>query len=174
MNRKLIFIPLMILTISFSAGIFTEIAIPSDSVQISTNLPSVYASIFAYIKSDGFTVISSLIFSVSVFLMPLVPLLILGKTFSLGFSAAYILSSSAEQAFGIVISALVPRAVFKIPAYLAIVLTAAETASFIRSNYQNPPALAHGIKRHLLRFILCFFILAASSILEACLLQGVL
>ena len=104
--------------------------------------------------------------------MPLVPLLILGKTFSLGFSAAYILSSSAEQAFGIVISALVPRAVFKIPAYLAIVLTAAETASFIRSNYQNPPALAHGIKRHL--FILCFFILAASSILEACLLQGVL
>ena len=106
--------------------------------------------------------------------MPLVPLLILGKTFSLGFSAAYILSSSAEQAFGIVISALVPRAVFKIPAYLAIVLTAAETASFIRSNYQNPPALAHGIKRHLLRFILCFFILAASSILEACLLQGVL
>ena len=174
MNRKLIPAALIILTICFSAGIFTEIAVPSDSVEISTALPSVYASIFACIKSDALTVISSLIFSVSVFLMPLVPLLILGKTFSLGFSAAYILSSSAENAFGIVIAALVPRAVFKIPAYLAIVLTAAETAFFIKNNYQNPSALKHGIKRHLLRFISCFFILAVSSVLEACLLQGVL
>lgn len=174
MSKKIIPAALIILTISFSAGIFTEIAIPSDNVRISTDLPSVYASIFEYIKSDGLTVISSLIFSVSVFLMPLVPLLILGKTFSLGFSAAYILSSSAEKAFGIVITALVPRALFKIPAYLAIALTAAETAAFIRNNYQNPSALAHGIKRHLLRFISCFLILAASSVVEACLLQGVL
>ncbi len=174
MNRKLIPAALMILTISFSAGIFTEIAMPSDSVRISTDLPSVYASIFEYIKSDGLTVISSLIFSVSVFLVPLVPLLILSKTFSLGFSAAYILSSSAEKAFGIVIAALVPRALFKIPAYLAIALTAAETATFVRNNYQNPAALARGIKRHLLRFISCFFILAVSSVLEVCLLQGVL
>lgn len=174
MNRKLIPAALMVLTISFTAGIFTEIAVPSDSIHLSTELPSVYASIFAYIKNDALTVIASLIFSVSVFLMPLVPLLILGKTFSLGFSAAYILSSSAEQAFGIVISALVPRAVFKIPAYLAIVLSAAEAASFIRNNYRNPSVLKHGIMHHLLHFILCFLILAASSILEACLLQGVL
>lgn len=174
MDKKLILIPLIILIASFSAGIFTEIAVPIESFRLPVQLPSVGASILEYIKSGVITTVAALIFSVSVFLLPLVPLMVIGKTFSLGFSAAYILSSSSEKAFGIVMAALVPRGIFKIPAYMALAMVSLEAAAFVKKNYQNPAALKHGGPAHLLRFLFCFLALAGSSVLEALLLQGVL
>lgn len=174
MNKKIILIPLVILIISFSAGIFTEIAIPSESAAFAAELPSLRDTVFDYIKSDFLTVAAALIFAASVLLLPLVPLIVVGKVFSLGFSSAYILSSSAENALGIVMAALVPRGIFKIPAYMALVLVSAEAAVFIKNNYQNTQALKRGLPQHLIRFFLCFCVLACSSILEAFLLQAAL
>ena len=174
MQKKLIFIPLLILLISFSAGIFTEIAVPAGDLFLSSKLPPVGASILDYAKNDLITVAASLFFSCSVFLLPLVPLMIIGKAFSLGFSAAYILSSSTEKAFGIVLCALLPRGIFKIPAYVALAVISADAARFVKQNYHHPAALKHGALLHLRRFLLCFLWLCASSVLEACFLQGVL
>ncbi len=174
MNKKLILIPMIILIISFSAGIFTEIAVPAENLQLPTSLPSLGASLLEYIKSDIITVAAALIFSISVFLMPLSALIAVGKTFSLGFSAAYILSSSSEKALGILIAALVPRGIFKIPAYIALVVISLDTAAFVKKNYQNPAALKRGGMSLLLRFLFCFLLLAGSSLLEAFLLRRVL
>ena len=174
MQKKLVFIPLLILLISFSAGIFTEIAVPAGDLFLSSKLPSVGVSILDYIKNDLVTVAASMLFSCSVFLLPLVPLMVIGKAFSLGFSAAYLLSSSAEKAFGIVLCALLPRGIFKLPAYVALVIISAEAARFVKQNHHNPTALKHGTLLHLRRFLLCFLWLCASSVLEAFLLQGVL
>ena len=174
MNRKISFIFLMLLVIGFSAGIFTEITITPDGAAVSSQLPATVSGILDYIKNDMFTVMAAMIFSASVLLLPLVPLMVIGKVFSLGFSSAYILSSSSEKALGIIMAALLPRAIFKIPAYITLMLISIEAAVFIRNHYQNPPALLHGAPQHLLRFLFCFLALAASSILEFFLLKGVL
>ena len=96
MQKKMLIIPLMILVISFSAGIFTQIVIPIEGTSLTQNLPSVGTGIWDYLKNDIITVTAALLFSCSVFLLPLVPCIVVGKTFSLGFSAAYLLSSSAK------------------------------------------------------------------------------
>ena len=71
-------------------------------------------------------------------------------------------------------AALLPRGIFKLPAYIALTLVSIDAAIFVKRHYQNPSALLHGMARHLVRFLLCFAALAASSVLEAFLLQGVL
>lgn len=106
--------------------------------------------------------------------MPVVALMAIGKTFSLGFSAAYILSSSGDQAFGILLAALLPRGIFKIPAYIALVIISYGTAKFVKRNYRNQAALQKGALPYLSNFLLCFLLMAISSILEVLLLQGVL
>lgn len=174
MHQKIFYLPLILLLASFVAGIFTQILVPAQAQSLPIQSPSVMESILAYLKSDILTVTAALVFSVSVFLLPLVPLMIIGKTFSLGFSAAYMLSSSAEKGLGIVMAALVPRGMFKLPAYIALAFISLKTASFIRRNYQNPSVLHAGGPSYLLRFFYCFLALAASSVLEALLLQGVL
>lgn len=174
MNKKFLFISSIILIICFSAGIFTAILTPSEKLNISDALPSLAVSIINYIKSDILTVLAALIFSGSVFFLPLVPLMIFAKTFSLGFSAAYILSSAGEGALGILLAALLPRAFFKIPAYIVLVILSLETASFVKHNHQSPAALKHGARSFLAGYLFCFLILAISSLLEAFLLQGVL
>lgn len=173
MNKKFVFLASLFLIVSFSAGVFTEIVVPSDKMTISTELPGVMASLLDYIKSDAITILAAMIFSGLFFLMPLVILMVIGKTFSLGFSAAYILSSFEAKGVSVVLAALLPRALFKVPAYIALIIVSFETARFVRKNYQNPQALK-GIKRHLINYLLCFLALIVSSILETFLLQAVL
>ncbi len=174
MNEKISFIFLTLLLISFSAGIFTEITITPADASIPSQLPAMVSGILDYIKNDIVTVCAAMIFSASVLLLPLVPLMVVGKTFSLGFSTAYILSSSSDKAFGIIMTALLPRGFFKLPAYIVLILISLDAACFIKNHYQNLPVLIHGAPQHLFRFSLCFLALVASSILEFFLLKGVL
>lgn len=174
MNKNFILSASVIIIISFSAGVFTEIISPSEELILSAQLPSVAASIWDYIKSDLLIITASVIFSACVFSMPVVPLMAVGKTFSLGFSAAYILSSSGENALGILFAALLPRGIFKIPAYIALVIVSYQTARFVKKNYRNQTALLKGAPACLRNFLLCFSVMAVSSILEVLLLQGVL
>lgn len=174
MNKKILLLSSIMLMICFSAGIFTEITIPSEKISIAAALPSLAAGIFNSIKSDVFTVLAAMLFSGSVVFMPLVPFMIFGKAFSLGFSAAYILSSSEQNALGILLCALLPRGLFKIPAYVALIMLSADTAIFVRGHYQSSAALKRGLKPLLLKYLFCFLPLAISSILEAFLLLGVL
>lgn len=174
MNKKFLLLAALIVIISFSAGVFTEILVPAGRVQLSTDLPAASAAVMDYLKSDALTVLAALIFSATVVLMPAVALLALGKTFSLGFSAAYILSCGADKAFGILLAALLPRGLFKIPAYMALICLSFQTARLIRANYLQPAHLRAALIPCLRGYLLCFLTLAASSILEAFLLQGVL
>ena len=173
MNKKFVFLASLFLIISFSAGVFTEIAVPSGKTMISTELPGIASSLADYIKSDIITILAAMIFSGLVFLMPLVVLMVIGKTFSLGFTAAYLLSAFEEKGFSLVAAALLPRGLFKLPAYIALILVSYETACFVRKNYQNPAALK-GVRPHLFNFLFCLIALIGSSILEAFLLQAVL
>lgn len=173
MNKNFVLFVSLFLIVSFSAGVFTEIVVPSEKMTISTDLPGLMASLIDYIKSDIITILAAMIFSALFFLMPLVVLMVIGKTFSLGFSAAYILSSFEEKGFSVVLAALLPRGLFKVPAYIALIIVSFETAKFVRKNYQNPQALK-SIKPHLINYLLCFLALMASSILETFLLQAVL
>ncbi len=174
MNKKFIFAASVILVVSFSAGIFTEIIAPSDHLTLAAELPSLTAGIRDYLRHDSLTVAAALIFSLCVFTMPAVALMAAGKTFSLGFSAAYLLSSCGDRGFAILFAALLPRGIFKIPAYIVLVILSYETAGFIRKNYRNRAALKKDVLRYLLKFLFCFLVMAASSILEVLLLQGVL
>ena len=173
MDKKFVFLASLFLIVSFSAGVFTEIAVPSEKMMISTELPGLAASLADYIKSDIITILAAMIFSALFFLMPLVILMVIGKTFSLGFTAAYILSSLEEKGFSLVIAALLPRGLFKLPAYIALIIVSYETAKFVRKNYHTPAALK-GIKPHLFHFLFCLAALIVSSILETFLLQIVL
>lgn len=173
MNKKILFVFAIILVVSFSAGVFTQIISPSGTLKISAQLPGLADSIFDYIKSDIATIAAAVLFSASVFLMPAVVAMVIGKTFSMGFSAAYILSSFEEKGMQVIISALFPRALFKIPAYIALIFISYQTAKFIKANYRNPRALKNGTT-YLIQYFLCFLTLTVSSILEAVLLQGVL
>ena len=109
MDKKFVFLASLFLIVSFSAGVFTKIAVPSEKMMISTELPGLAASLADYIKSDIITILAAMIFSALFFLMPLVILMVIGKTFSLGFTAAYILSSLEEKGFSLVIAALLPH-----------------------------------------------------------------
>lgn len=174
MQKKMFVIPLMILIISFSAGIFTQIVIPIEGTSLTQNLPSVGTGIWDYLKNDVITVTAALLFSCSVFLLPLVPCIVVGKTFSLGFSAAYLLSSSTQNAFALTSCVLLPRGLFKLPVYVALAVISIETAAFVKKNYQNPSALKHGMPKFLLQFLCCLACLICSSVLEAVLFLGVL
>ncbi len=174
MNKKSVILIALIIIISFSAGVFTEILVPPGRFQLSTQLPDAGTAVIDYLKSDALMVLAALIFSCTVVLMPAVALLTLGKTFSLGFSAAYILSSGTDKAFGILLAALLPRGLFKIPAYMALIFFSFQAARLIRENYQQPAKLRHCLPACLRGYLLCFLALAVSSLLEAILLQGVL
>lgn len=174
MNRKFFFACSLLFLVCFSAGIFTEIVLPADRYSFSMELSSPAAGITEYLKDDMLTAAASVICAFSVILMPAVVLLTAGKVFSLGFSAAYMLSAAQESGTSILFAALLPRAVFKLPAYLALIVISFQTASFIRKNHQNLSALKGGLSSHLLHFLLCFIVLALSSILEVILLQAVL
>lgn len=174
MNKKLIFFSIILLIVCFSAGIFTEIVTPLEKLSISAILPSPAIGIINYIKNDFFTVIAVMIFSGSVFFLPLVPLTLLGKTFSLGFSASYILSSAGENGLGILLTALLPRGMFKIPTYLALFILSLNTTALIKNNFRKPAVLKKGCVSMLINYLLCFLALALSSLLEVIFLQGVL
>lgn len=175
MNKKIMLISSVVLLISFSAGIFTEITVPAESLNLSAVLPDIGVGILSNIKSDFLTVLAVFLFSASVFFLPLVPLMIIGKTFSLGFSAAFILTTSKPPAsLSFLFFALLPRGMFKIPAYIALGIIGFDTAVFIKTNFRSPSALKRGLPALLKKFLLCFLLLAISSILEILLLQAVL
>lgn len=75
MNKNHVLIISLIVIISFSAGVFTEILVPSGRFQLSTDLPAAGTAILDYLRSDALTMLASLIFSCTVVLMPAVALL---------------------------------------------------------------------------------------------------
>lgn len=174
MSKKFIFFASILLIAGFSSGIFTEIVVSSQDLQLPSHLPGTVSVILDYLRDDFLTVLAALFCALSVFLTPLIPLLFLGKTFSLGYSAAYLLSANAENTRGILLAVLALRGICKIPVYLALVILAFETAGFVKNNYHSLPALKRGLSRRLIRFLLCFGLLSISSVPEAILLQIVL
>lgn len=175
MNKKFLIFASVVLLVSFSAGIFTEITTPAENLNLAAAFPHPAAGIIANIKNDFFTVLAALLFSASVFLSPLIPLMMIGKTFSLGFSAAFILTATKPSAaLAFLFAALLPRGLFKIPAYIALGAAGFDTAVFVRRNFRSKTAMKREVTGILKKFILCFLVLAISSILEILLLQGVL
>lgn len=174
MNRKKIYLMAGLLLAVFTAGIFTEILMPDQNLKFPEALPSAGVAALDYIKDDMVVTFAFILFSFSRLLFPLACLMTLGKTFSLGFSAAYLLSSAAEAGPAMVFTALLPRGMFKLPAYLMLLSLSFETACLIKTHRQSHPALLYALKPVLSRFCLCFLLMAFSSIIEVILLQIVL
>ena len=81
-----------------------------------------------------------------------------GQVFTLGFSAAYLLSAH-PQGFPILCAVLLPRCLIKLPAYIALALLSLETAKTRRRQKRQSLPWQY--------FAICTGILMLSSLLEA-------
>lgn len=172
MNKSVLFSISILLMISFSTGIFVEIVTP-DHAAISTELPSFWESLWQNFKNDFFTVCVAAFFSFTVYLTPCVAILILCKTFSLGFSSAFLLSSP-EHGLDILLALLLPRAMLKVPAYILLFVISIDTARQIKTNRQKYAQRKSLLFYILKRKALCFLALLISSLTEVVLMQVML
>lgn len=163
MNKKFLLYLMLLLMISFSTGIFVEIATP-DTISLSTEPPGFWVSLWGNLKSDLFLLILVVFFTLTVYLMPCIIFLILCKTFSLGFSSAYLLSIE-NAGLGMVLSVIFPRALIKIPVYIALILLSWKTARESDHPRRN-------IRNTIKNYAFCLLALAVSSLIEVVLLQA--
>lgn len=157
MNKQIIFILSFFLMVSFSAGVFVQL-LTSDQVSLSAEDINFWQGLWSGCKSDTLTTLLSLFFSMSVYTVPFVVILIVGQVFTLGFSAAYLLAVH-PQGLPIVIAVLLPRCLIKLPAYIALVLLSLASAkSHRKQSRQNLPWQL---------YVICAGVLMLSSLLEA-------
>lgn len=154
MNKKIIFFLLMV---SFSAGVFVEV-ITSDQLSFSTESVSFWHTFRAGCKSDLTVTIIALLFSLAAYTVPFTLLLILVQVFSLGFSAAYLMSAH-PQGLPILLAVLLPRCLLKLPVYIAFIMLAFDS---IKLRYKQKRQ-----RKTLLPYTVCLAILFFSSLLEA-------
>ena len=126
MNKKIICILSFLLMVSFSAGVFVQL-LANDPVSLSANDISFWHGLWSGCKSDLAITATAFILSLAVYTTPFVYLLILAQVFTLGFSAAYLLSVH-PQGLPVIFAVLLPRCMIKLPVYIALVLLSFETA----------------------------------------------
>ena len=172
MNKKFLCYIFIFLCLSFCTGIFVEI-LSTENLSIKPETPSFFSSLFSYFKSDIFTVALCCFFACTVILLPCVGLVIVEKTFALGFSAAYLISS-LDQGLPLLCLALLPRGILKMPIYILLLLLSFKTAKDIKrskSRKSNKRQLYAIIGK---RYGFCTICFMVSSLIEVCLLQAVL
>ena len=157
MNKKIIFILSFILMVSFSAGVFVQL-VTTEQVSLSAGDVSFVQGFWSGCKSDILMAACALVLSMTIYTMPFVMFLVTGQVFSLGFSAAWLLSAH-PQGLPIICAILLPRCLLKLPAYLALVLLSIKSAKLRRRQ-----------KRQRLcwqPYLICLITLMLSSLLEA-------
>ena len=158
MNKKLIVVSAAILIAIFSAGIFTRIALPSDSVLNAVSgytCGGFFHDLVSYLKSDILTVLAFFIFAQSTLLLPVNFLIIAYKSYVLGFTAAHLMT---VQGLLVCSAMLLPRSLVKIPVYAYLILVGFDT----------------GKTQKYRRYLVCLGVLATSSLVEVILMQFVL
>lgn len=172
MNYKILLFTSLILMISFSTGIFVEIA-SGNNVSISPELPSFWISFWGAVKSDLFMVLLSIFFTYTVYFLPCIGVFILCKTFSLGFSAAY-LCMLPEQGHDILFAVLLPRTILKLPAYVALFMVSYKAAKQIKTARSRQYSYKNNLLEMIKAYLFCLILLAGSSLIEVLLVQAVL
>ena len=127
MNKKIIFVLTFFIMISFSTGVFVQFLVP-DQVSLSAENISFWQGLWSGCKSDLVIVVIAFVLSMTVYTVPFVVLLITGQVFTLGFSAAYLLSVH-PQGLPIIFAVLLPRFLIKLPAYMGLTLWSFEAAA---------------------------------------------
>lgn len=162
MDKKILILCSLLLMVSFCTGIFMEIIVP-DHISLSPDPPGFWISLWGTLKSDIFLVMLAVFFTLTIYLTPCMFILVVGKTFALGFSSAYLLSANTPGLW-ILLSILFTRALLKLPAYMALTIHSWQTAKQLK-------AARRYSKKTVKPYLLCFLVLAVSSIIEVLLLQ---
>jgi hypothetical protein len=157
MNKKIIFILSFILMVSFSAGVFVQL-VTTEQVSLSADDVSFIQGLWSGCKSDILMTACAMVLSVTVYTVPFLMLLVTGQVFTLGFSAAWLLSAH-PQGLPIVCTVLLPRCLIKLPAYLALILLSLQSAKSRRKQKRQ--------KLFLQPYLICLAALMLSSLLEA-------
>lgn len=157
MNKKIVCFLFFLLMVSFSSGVFVEL-ITNNQLSLSTESVSFWHTFRAGCKSDLTVTIIVLLFSMAAYTVPFTLLLILVQVFSLGFSAAYLMSAH-PQGLPILLAVLLPRCLLKLPVYVAFIMLAFDS---IKLRYKQKRQ-----KRHLQPYAICLVVLVFSSLLEA-------
>ncbi len=173
MLKKQNYVICIFIIFCISAGVFKEIAISCNHIVLNETLPPLISSLSDYIKNDFLTVFIVMLFTASVFLSPVAFFVLSTKIFSLGFTAAYLLSHMESTGKEILLSVLLPRAFFKIPAYVFLLYLGTKTAFLSKEIVKNHSRLKSA-RPYLYGYIILFIILSISSLLEVFLLHIVL
>lgn len=172
MNKKFLCYIFIFLCLSFCTGVFVEV-LSTETLSLKPETPSFFSSLFNYFKSDIFTAALCCFFSCTVILMPCVGLIIVEKTFSLGFSAAYLISS-VDQGLPLLCLALLPRGIFKMPIYILLLLISFKTAKEIKRSKGRKSSKKQLYATIGKRYGFCAICFMVSSLIEVCLLQAIL
>ena len=157
MNKKIIFFLFFLLMVSFSAGVFVEV-ITSDQLSLSTESVSFWNTFQAGCKNDLTVTIIVLLFSLAAYTVPFTLLLILVQVFSLGFSAAYLMSVH-PQGLPILLAVLLPRCLLKLPVYVTYIVLSFNSIKLRFKQSRQRKALRP--------YAICLAVLIFSSLLEA-------
>lgn len=157
MNKKIIFVLSFLLMVSFSAGVFVQF-LTVDQVSLSSEDISFWGGLWSGCKSDVLLTGLVLLFSMTVYTLPLAMVLITAQVFSLGFTAAYLLAAH-PQGFPIVCAVLLPRCLIRLPLYIALVILSFQTALSRRKQKRQPILWQY--------YIICLSGFLCSSLLEA-------
>ncbi len=161
MNKKLLCALGLLMMISLTTGIFTEI-LSTDEAALSTETALLLPGFLNSIKKDAATVLACILLSVTIYLVPFVVALVMGKLFSIGYAAAWLLSA-AEKGHTILLAVLLPRCLLRLPVYMALIYFSFQTAGSIKESRRiSLPVKGYSI---------CFGALAVFSLFEAFLLQ---
>jgi len=137
MNKKNIFFLSFLLMVSFSAGVFIQF-LASDPVSLSAEDVSFWQGLWSGCKSDLALIAFSLVLSTTFYAFPVILLLVNGQVFTLGFTAAYLLSTH-PQGFPVICAVLLPRCLIKLPACMALLLLSLENIKSRRKQKQQWP-----------------------------------
>ncbi len=162
MNKKILFSFSLLLMVSFCTGIFVEIIAP-DNITLSPDSLGFWVSLWGNLKSDLFLVILAVFFTLTIYLMPCILVLVAGKTFALGFSSAYLLSTG-DSALWALLTLISIRALIKLPSYIALTMHSWQTARQLKSSRLQT-------RKAIKTYAFCLFILCLSSLTEVLLLQ---
>ena len=167
--KKYLIIISILLIISYTTGVFVEITIPHH-MNLTPEIPSFSISLWRTVKNDFSTLFLAVFFSLTGWLFPFTAMLFAAKSFALGFSSAFLFSFPDTKA-AILLSALIPRIVLKLPAYILLLYMSFELAKYTISLSSKHKAKEGALTYISLRIALGMFLLLISSLTEAVLTQ---
>ena len=162
MNKKILFSFSLFLMVSFCTGIFVEMVVPAN-IELSPNSSTFGVSLWESLKSDVFLVLLAVFFTLTISLMPCVLILVTGKTFALGFSSAYLLSTG-DSGLWMLLTIISIRALIKLPLYIALTMHSYKTTKQLKNSKLQT-------RKNIKVYSLCLMMLCLSSLIEVLLLQ---